>query len=328
MNFHLNSTFMKLPTRFIVVICSVATLYISCTKRHDLPVSCSPVLYGNKIFLNQDSVFTFATINPTTATITAGTDFADRLSLNLNPQGAFNTSDNCYYILSLSISAGSSPNYMLNKIAPGGVATSYTTLVTANGYSALVYNRPANKLCCVKGTAGGTAKIVELTISGSAFSETVLATTTYSAFSEMTVDNTSGTMYLESWNGTAYYIEKYSLGAPSTSIVTMVPGLIALRFNANDHMLYAIKDNASTSLSSFIKINPGTGAVTTLSSLSYAVNSDFYSASIDPCNNRYILSTLSDGDTTAILDAYDMSGTIISHVTTSSYIFMGLDFKY
>ena len=70
----------------------------------------------------------------------------------------------------------------------------------------------------------------------------------------------------------------------------------------------------------FVKIDPASGAITT-SPLSFAPNIGLFSATIDPCSNRYIVSTeqLSGGSSTYKLLQLDMNGNVVQSNTTPTF---------
>jgi hypothetical protein len=98
-------------------------------------------------------------------------------------------------------------------------------------------------------------------------------------------------------------------------------------------MLYAMKElNPAVSPNNcqMIKINPVTGVITTLATAPLYINREFYSACIDPCNNKYFLSSLARGATgwdTAVLYQFNMSGAVLQHDYTP-YFYQGMDVKY
>ena len=148
----------------------------------------------------------------------------------------------------------------------------------------------------------------------------------------MTIDPVTGDMYLQTADTTAhiYYVEKYHPGASSTTVVATVPGtdIFDMRFNKNDNMLYALQPVTSFITSNFIKINPASGAISTVSS-GLVFNGDFHSATLDPCTNRYIYSTLiptMSGDM-FMLYKLDVLGAIVQHDTTSNS-YQGPDVEY
>ncbi len=66
---------------------------------------------------------------------------------------------------------------------------------------------------------------------------------------------------------------------------------------------------------------------TTLATLAFNVNNELYSTALDPCSNRYILSTVTGtGWTIKTVKQFNMSGTIVQSDVTAG-LFQGLTVK-
>ncbi|MBC7554987.1 MAG: hypothetical protein H7257_13535 [Taibaiella sp.] len=242
-------------------------------------------------------------------------------------QATFNNSDHCYYVFKKLGGYGYSNE--LIKINASGAGTSYTNAGTS-ACCALVYNRVINKMYC--STEAGY--IAELTMSGGTFTTTnlVMPLHTIGDRLNMTVNNTTGDIYYPTVDSPSYHIEKYHPGATASVVVATGTGVwevCGLRFNNNDNMLYAVTDDYPISGSHFIKVNPGTGTITS-TFMNYPVNVDYNSACIDPCANRYILSTAgvpSSGFGAKVIYQYNMSGALLQHDSTVNFV-MGLDADY
>jgi hypothetical protein len=184
------------------------------------------------------------------------------------------------------------------------------------------------------GSPGIAQSVAEVTISGSSYTVTSVATVFGIAGAGAvgsTVNGTLGELYFSMFKNSTgeYSIEQYHPGAASTSVIASGTGgmLMGLRFNPNDNMLYAIKGyNASTAADEFVKISGST--VTTLSALPFRVNAEYFSTTLDRCNNRYILSTLTGTPWSInVVAQFNMSGTIAQTDTTAS-LYQGLDILY
>jgi hypothetical protein len=139
-------------------------------------------------------------------------------------------------------------------------------------------------------------------------------------------------MYFVTGDTTRFYIEKYQPGTTASVVVASGTGawnILGLRFNKNDNMLYAIRVNHPATGFDFIKINPSGGPIATVAGLSFDVNPDFYSATIDPCSNRYILSSMKivGGLPSNHLYQLSMTGTILQDDVTPTF-YQGLDVSY
>ena len=166
---------------------------------------------------------------------------------------------------------------------------------------------------------------MQINISGSTFTTTVIATLVHPFMGSLTVDNNTGNMYLSTGDTATYYIEKYTSGSSATSVVATGSGawdILGLRFNKNDNMLYAIRENYPGVGQDFIKIDPSAGSITTLSSISLpsAVDREFYSTCIDPCSNHFYISTIVNSGYRGILQQFTMTGSIVATDTTSTFL--------
>jgi len=305
-------------------------LFPSCKKdtTSTSTTTCSSVLYGNSAPASlYDSASAFGVINPASATLTGTATF---MGTNYENQAAFNTSDNCYYVFKTHMGGNTSPG-PLYKISTSGTITSLTTTGTSQ-YSSPVYDRANNKLYCIKDN-----QLAEITIAGSTFSTTGLVTPIhyFSNAGCVTVDNNTGDVYYLTANDTiTYYIEKYhpgssasvSVASGSFSAGTTVWGVQGLRFNKNDNMLYATRGAYAAPTFDFIKINPASGTISTVATITGCINPEFYSACIDPCSNRYIISTprTPAAPTIAVLYQLSMTGTVI-HCDTTASLLQGMD---
>ncbi len=318
---------MKDLTQIIVVICcAICALTTSCRKRI-VDTTCTSKLHGftgpNSI-IGSDVPFpcTHIIISPSGGIIATSTSFMGLM--RFSERGSYNTSDNCYYSI-INASVPHATNGILNKI---DVAGAVSPLVPADSliYGAVIYNRVNNKLYCI--TSAGS--LGELTVGVTSYSVTPVATSSYLPTSNITVDATTGDMYLQTVDTSVYsnYLEKYHPGASSTTMVASIPYIHEMRFNKNDHMLYGMQRTGTAMGGNFVRINPATGAVSTVST-GLVLNDDYMSGTFDPCTNRYIYSALLPMVTGEgyILYQVDMSGAIVRHDTTATF-YQGLDVEY
>jgi hypothetical protein len=324
-----------------VIGCLLLTSIYSC-KPVKKTTSCSSTLYGFKSHSVPygssvyyfDSNVTGSIINPTTA---AGTGIGTFTTHPYAAQGTFNGSDNCYYALKTNggKGAGSGTLYRTGLTGATVALTGPSTSIWA-----ITYNKIDHKLYCIAGT-----QLAEIVVSGTSYTLSPLVTPLHPFFSSFggdntTVDDNTGAVYFTSGDTTSIYIEKYIPGASSTTVVAHVTGawdLLGVRFNSSDNMLYGIKEiypySGSSHPHDFIKIEPVTGTETMIAHLGFDVNPEIYSAAIDPCSNRYLISTVQTpyaatiASNTFTLDQLDMSGTVVQHDMVSGMYF-GLAINY
>lgn len=318
---------------YLKVTCVVAIgllFFESCKKeKQGETTACKSAIYGYNMpdsasLLNiTGGTCAYSLVNSATG---VGSSMGSFISWGLPVQGAFNHSDNCYYVF--KITSTITPGSVLYKISASGTVSTYTKS-TAGGCGAIVYNRFNNKLYCAVADS-----LAEIVISGTYFTTNNLVATVHPMRGyNTTVNNSNGDVYYTTGDTTVYYIERYQPGGASSSVVASGTGawsLLGLKFNNNDNMLYAVTDDHPVVGNHFIKINPSTGVVSSLSHLPGIINVDFYSTCLDPCSNRFLVSTMSYssiGFDTCILNQYNMSGKLVQHDTTTG-LFLGLDVDY
>lgn len=304
------------------ICCAIFALTTSCRKRA-VDTTCTSKLHG---FTAPDSIpqsyYPFqcnhVIIGPSGGIITTSGSFMSVLVFN--HRGAYNTTDNCYYTIAQSFVPPYFKNILNKTDAFGAVST--LVPVDSMGCGSVFYNRVNNKLY------GGLS---ELTVGATSYSVTPVATSSHIPTSDITVDVTTGDMYLKTVDTSvfSYYLEKYHPGASSTTMVAPIPEIYEIKFNKNDHMLYALQPTWGGLRAGFVRINPATGAISTLST-GLVFNGDFHSGTLDPCTNRYIYST--NNITTMSGDMFmlyqlDMSGVIVQQDTTAT-MYQGLDVEY
>jgi hypothetical protein len=319
---------MKNHTLHLLSIVALVNLLSACTKKETTKkTTCASTLYAysvtDPVIFAPTAPALYGVVDPATVTSSSSVSFANTACSN---QGAYNTSDNCYYVFRYRNSGATDT---LFKITAAGVVTTYTT-TSMEHLEGLVYNQTNNKFYCLRYTSATPADVVEVTTSGSSFSVTTVGTTVHvtgwASPATSTVNNTTGAMYfaLEQASTGVYSIEQYLPGASTATVIVTGTDkrIMGLRFNKNDNMLYAIaEDTPTTSTDYFVKIAPSSGSMTVLSTLSFAVNNELYTAALDACTNRYILSTaLAPGYTTFTVKQFDMTGAVVqSNTTTGLY---------
>jgi hypothetical protein len=305
----------------------------SCKKEDNARTTCSSTLYG---YYKPDTAFTpptgplaWGVIDASTATLTSASGVANSGYSN---QGAYNTADNCYYVFKYGSSSRTDTLY---KVSAGGVVTTYSGAAN-QALDGLVFNPTNNKLYCLRrtitGTTAGPTEIVEITTSGTSFTATTVATTTNQNGSASpatsTVDPATGYVFfaLKTHNPETYAVEQYIPGSSTSSVIVAGTDkrVMGLRYNRNNNMLYATTENHPATTGpytySFVQISPASSTMTTLATLPFDVNNEFYTCGLDACSDRYVLSTISAwgwGYITNTLTQIDMSGAVVLHDTTA-----------
>ena len=314
-------------------IAAIVLLSVSCKKSStSRTTSCSSTLYGYTLPVGSayyDTACSFGIINESTAAFSILGTFS---SCTYSTQAAYNTSDNCYYTFKMTMGDATSSS-SLYRISTSGAVTALTNSSGA-AYSSLTYNSSTNHLYGISTTLSGSY-LVQITIAGTTFSSTSpvspvhpFALYGWATADPVTVDNTTGDMYYVTGDTLTYYIEKYHPGASASTVVASGTGawdIYGMQFNKNDNMLYAVRQNHPSNTCDFIKINPSTGSISTLAPFSIGINSDFYSTVIDPCSNRYIISTpINMGIYT--VSQLSMTGSVLQFDTTATF-YQGLSVK-
>ncbi|PQJ11441.1 hypothetical protein CJD36_006465 [Flavipsychrobacter stenotrophus] len=249
-------------------------------------------------------------------------------------QGAYNTSDNCYYTF---IDSGSHPR--LCKITSSGVVSIYQCITDSVVFESLVYNAVTNKLLALNHGLADT--LVEITTSGSSFSYTPIAQLANEEvrYSSATVDQTTGTLYVAAnfYTPSCYRVLKIAPGAATFSMVDSQSSqlLDAIEYSNTDHMLYAFRHllNPAQTLLYFVRIDPAGGSSTV--STSPITIGRYFSSTFDQCNNRYIASNQKytvtgssitwSSDSSAVLQI-DPSGSLVQ-TNYLSGLFLGIAVK-
>lgn len=326
---------MKLSRYYFAAFLCICLIQSSCKKPKDThkKTTCSSVLHAyTASSMSWPAGTTYpcshGTVDLATGIITSAGSFSN--CLVFTNKAAYNSADKCYYAFSTKYLGGYS--CALDKIDATGATTTYSAPVDTFVYSSLIYNEANKKMYCIK---SGT--LAELTTGTSSFSASTIAAPVYpfatgslsSSTASITIDNSTGDMYFIT-SGTPQHIEKYHPGSSSTTVIGTCPtgfGVVGMRFNKNDNMLYALKYNADTVTTDLIKIDPSTGTSTSIANIGKIINVDFISTALDPCSNRYIISTGALGSTGTSLYQLDMTGAIVKHDITPTF-YQGLEFAY
>lgn len=322
--------------KYLLLFALSSLLVGACDKKKDEPMAtpCTAHLWGVSVPFS--GVFDSITSCNAGIITTSGT-FSGTASLTnsgYSKQGTFNSADNCYYVFKNYM--GSENGKTLYKVTSTGGVSVYTSSLSGVSFSSICYNRVENKLYC--GYYDGTDKLGEITISGSTFSVSPVATPIHSTLwlSGIAADNTTGAMYILMMDTTNCYVERKLTGSSSFSTTntfgSYYSNITGICFNINDNILYAIKkDTGSAVASHLLKINPATGSTTSVGSFSSSINPEFYSATFDPCANQYVVSHRTGGSwattSTAEIMRLNTSGAVVSAVSTSSLL-LGLAVDY
>ncbi len=254
-------------------------------------------------------------------------------------QPVYNPTDNSYYAFR---GVGMSFSNAFLKISMDGTVTTFTD--TASAFvQGLVYNKTTNKMYCIYYSAlkpeSTPCQIVEVSTSGNAVVTTPVVAIKGKQMGTMaataSIDQSTGVIYFatKSERTVEYTVEKYVPGATTTTVIMSGNDrtILGLRYNPNDHMLYAISEEypqpSSGAEYHFVRIDPNNGALTKLSKLPFSINNRYYSTIITPCTNRYLLSAVTGAaNDVNIVAQFDMNGSIVQQNTTAG-IYHGLVVK-
>jgi len=312
-------------------------LLAACTKKDsNKKTTCASTVHG---FTTSSETFDTASINiahhgivnlATGAMVTSGTF---RNAAAFASQGAFNTGDNCYYVFrkfqSIDMGLPESKYSTLYKIdAAGGYVKLFAADTTVR-YTSAVYNKADGRLYCIR----NETQICQVATGATSFTVSNFVSPahpflpTHYSMANIAVDNSTGAMYFATGDTSTFYIEKLGPGGISTSIAaTGTNGrIVEMRFNKNDGKLYALKAHLESSYE-FVIIDPASGIVTSMGTLPFVLNADIYSATLDPCSNRYLLATGYNG-TTPVFAQFDMSGTLVQ-LDSFAQFYQGLTVDY
>jgi hypothetical protein len=319
---------------FLTLCCASVAGFTACKKEAAHKTTCTSTVHAytapvSLIYGASGSLYAcnHGIVNTSTAGIATTGSFTN--SVMLNNKATYSVADNSYYCFSSSYISGVTST-TLHRIDASGIETTYASADTFN-YSMLVYNPFNSKLYCFN----NYGKIVSLTLGTTTFSATVCATPLHSIsqfnYGDFTVDHATGAMYYVSGN-TPYYIEKFQPGSSSTTVVASGAGalsVLGLAFNKNNNKLYAMKMDTDYSTFEFITVDPSAGTITSAPGFGLRPNVDLYSATIDPCSNRYLLSTTDTAASISVFKLYqvDMTGALVQQNTIPTP-YQGLDVVY
>ncbi len=306
----------------------------SCTKKDKEPAAtpCAATLCAYSAPAWSDTVFSttacsFGIVDTSTGATSTIATFDNGTS---SRQGAFNTTDNCYYTIKSGPSTG-----QIHRVGLTGVQTTYDyPASTAVRYSAIIFSEPANKLYVFAPGPATNRNMWEVGFSGTVSTMTPVARTEHnSGVNSSTVDNGTGTIYCLTATSSMAYVEKRLAGDTLFHAIDSIPivtwnGLVGLQFNTNDNMLYAVDATVVAGVSmpgKLYRINPA-GGHTVIATLPFTVDRDHVSAAFDACSNHYVLSALTTAGVPT-LSRFTTSGTMVSYHVTS-VLLMGLAVRY
>ncbi len=325
MSIFMKNTQMKQYTKTtITVLLVLSAVFTCCTKPASKKTTCTSTWHAYSAPSWAGAPYTpshYGVINASTGSITSfGTFYSNPV---FTQQGAYNSTDNSYYLLQ---------HDSLFKIDASGTLTIYAPSDTSHHCASVLYNA-FNHLMYCQMRSGTSATLSQISMAAGFYSATVVATPAHNLSYELytpsniAVDNTTGAMYLLTNVLTTCYVEKFLPGSTSTSVVasgTLPNPILEMRYNHNDSKLYAISLNADTSTFSFIKIDPSAGSIAHVANIDSFINVDFYSASFDACSSHYVISTTAGGSISSYrIFELDLTGTIV-HTDTIASIYQGL----
>jgi hypothetical protein len=304
------------------LICFFSLLIVitSCRRAHPAATICTTTLYGFNSGYYIDSTSTFpdtsivGTVDPTTFAITGSSAFLFP-AYNI---GAYDSKDSGYYLFPVDYTG--TAYGQIEKFWSGHITYLSGPATKVGG---LVYNKVNNTFYCLDNTS---IAIAEVTLEDTSYTISDLVRTKHGfdlqwVGNTATVDESTGAIYFVTGQNDSGYIEEYVPGATATKVIAAVyfaDKVLGLCFNKNDNMLYAVRESVHGAVTfDLIKIDPATAAVTTLSTIPFAVNFQNCTAALDPCSNVYIFSTDRAGggqSDTSDVGKFNMQGVMIQHV--------------
>ncbi len=314
---------------FLAIVLLLLALQSACKKKPSIAAStCKTQLHGYTVSF--DSLYSggplrgcsHIVINTTNGR--AGIKGAFNGYMTIFSPSAFNPSDNCYYVFGRVDNSGPLCLYKINEDG----TTTVLQMPPVNSCSgSLVYNGATKALYTI--INGSIAKITPGTSSVSV--QSVAKATHLSSISGesgITADSTTGNMYYLTYDETpgfpyTTYIERCRPGDTVTSVIGSYSSMDhnpiqQLHFNTNDKMMYGLEDDFGSGYN-FLKIDPSSGAISTIVNM-HIIYPNWYSATIDQCANRYIISTVSSVNSYAgILYQLSMEGKPLQIDTTATF---------
>lgn len=308
-------------TRVLLFCAAALTLATSC-KKSAKKTTCTSTLYGYSAYQKRamgvgyftDSFSTAGTISYSSL-LTTGTT-----ALVLDPYSstaAFNNMDNCYYCVNGAMGAGMGLG-IIHKLSGSTFSdiTGPSTPITG-----LTYNRFNNKFYCIANAGTSSAKLAEVNISGSTYTLSTVLTPLHGIYGQyngatLAVDDNTGNMYFITGDTTTEYVEKYVPGTSSSTVTNTITGafmVFGIRYNKNDNKMYAIKETPAGASNVMLVIDPAAGTASTLTTMSFDVNPEFYTTVIDPCSNHIIVSTMTTAFDSSEIGQFNTSGAMVQH---------------
>jgi hypothetical protein len=325
-----------MTTRLLTIACATLFALQGCKKETDSDAFTCPttgVLYGYTGDSSSAAPYmqcSAGMIDLTTGAI-AGTA-AISSSTHFN-QSAYNVAEDAYF----SFGRGDTDNHLYKVSGASSTALSYTG-TSPEIMDGLVYDRMHDKLLCFA-TSGTTSTLCEIVISGTSYITNSIVTCPEPMYNDIsTADPSTGDIYFQTYDAstTQNKIRKYTYGSTGTPAVVYTGGaaiqLWGLRYNPNDNLLYALRPSPGiVNTFEFVKINPSTGSFAVIANLGMNINPKMLSATIDPCNDRYIFTSQ---DFTAPspffsfkMHQLSMTGAVISSMPIP-HMYQGLDVRY
>jgi hypothetical protein len=326
----------QILTKLTALSCALI-LIAGCKKPAAKETTCGATVYGYRVPASAvfDTVTTsyLGVVDPGTSAISTIGSFNTCAYTN---QGAFSSSDNCFYNFKTYMGSETGTGILYKTDLSGAVTTLHGP---ADWHRNITYNKATHKLYCITGTATSPFVLTEINISGTTFTTTPAGTSVHPFFTGSAADDLTGNIYHVTGDTGTFYIEKFTPGSSTLTVVASGTGawdILGLTYNKNDHMLYAIREAYTASAGAnyhFIKIDPATGTTTTLSTLSFDVNREFYSACLNPCTDRYIISTVHQINSGTMpfphffVNQLNLTGTLVQNDSTADFI-QGLYVNY
>ncbi len=306
----------------LIPLFGAATLLgVSCKKESQKTTSCTTSVHA--YLLQRPSI---STMTGTVGSLNTGLSMFTGISSPITGDftfvnGAYNSSDSCYYLFRGG-SSGSSSSTDLCKVDRTGTITTYTGSSSYYGRQ-LVYDRFTHQLYTLE-----SGSIKQVSISGSTYSLSTVFTPShlvrsggYEFSNSLTVDRATGDLYTITGDTANCYIEKFTRSSGSGSIVatfssTSYKWHYSLCYNTADNKLYSLKETWAPLAYKIIKTDPASGSsteLTTFDTTGTIFNPDFHSACIDECSNKYVLSTVMS---TNYLIKFDLSSSSFTIDTT------------
>ncbi len=308
-------------TALIVGVAMVAIFWTACKKESANKKTCSTSLHAFTAPLPLSSIsYTCKAglINTSTGAITYVGSFSGRLPLT--QRATFNTTDNCYYVFGDTATVVGATPAVLFRVSASGTSAFFPATGSAALHYGIVYNSYNNRLYTIR-----DYMLAELSISGGSYTSSAVGIgDTLDYYANMTVNTTTGEIYYVAGSAVSGRVLKRFNPVTGAVVPISVPmgGSVVseIRYNNNDGNLYCVAIDTGTYVKKMSRINPSAGTLTSLAVID-SLNVDFYSATMDECNNRYVIST---GYMSVHLLQYSITGALLQDDITSSF-YQGMD---